>query len=44
MGRKLLEDRGKTSNLHKGLRLDVWESMAGVQEMVGVRLGLIRAA
>lgn len=30
---------GETSNLHKGLRLDVWKNMNGAQQVVGVRLG-----
>ena len=33
---------GKTSNLHKQLRLDTWKGMTGVRETVGrgvVRLG-----
>lgn len=48
MGRKLPQAGGgggrrvvgKTSNLHKQLRLDTWKGMTGVREMVGVRLGL----
>lgn len=31
---------GKTSNLHKQLKLDMWKGMTGVRETAGVRLGL----
>lgn len=30
---------GETSNLNKGLRLDVWKSMTGTRQVVEVRLG-----